>query len=403
MTFPNPDDPRLAEADRLTRQADGYDTHAEQLRDDANELRLTARRIRVRVAREPQASNPREPRFPQEPCEPRVPSNPREPRVPTPAEIQGESITPLKDRPDVMPCLRPDRNIENLAAVLEHERKRASRALHLFGLPLKPEGMTWAEYVSSEGPLYPAVGGETTEAHREDCTDPLCNCDLPMDTAESVQADAEQPQDAATRTRQYVVTFTSTETGEEWTSKFGPLVTYADADRYGRSVANARGNNADVANVTWRVRDTFEERDLRNPTITYTAVALKAPPTAPGKPSTVLVPLSGREDAFAVAAEFGEVLDRRSYLHVRVPGIADDVAQTISDLAMNESAGSEVTRLWQTCPVCNGHGIVVHGFFAYPAGQPFDSTSTGPDPCRRCEGTGTIIAPPPNTEGTNDG
>lgn len=54
-------DPRLTEADRLMRQADGFDQRAEQLRDEAMELRQAARRIRRRVSRE---SIPRDPRIP---------------------------------------------------------------------------------------------------------------------------------------------------------------------------------------------------------------------------------------------------------------------------------------------------------------------------------------------------
>jgi hypothetical protein len=46
----------------------------------------------------------------------------------------------------------------------------------------------------------------------------------------------------------------------------------------------------------------------------------------------------------------------------------------------------------QLCPVCVGHGVV-----PYPegiaAGQDFTSSSTGPWPCRRCKGIGTLPAP----------
>lgn len=52
-------DPRLTEADRLMRQADGFDARADDIRDEAMELRQTARRIRTRVNRE---SVPRTPR-----------------------------------------------------------------------------------------------------------------------------------------------------------------------------------------------------------------------------------------------------------------------------------------------------------------------------------------------------
>lgn len=65
--------------------------------------------------------------------------------------------------------------------------------------------------------------------------------------------------------------------------------------------------------------------------ITYTAVACKADPREPGKYPTVLVPWlndNGTDgvDVFAQAAQSGfEPLDRRNYLHVNVPNLADDV------------------------------------------------------------------------------
>jgi hypothetical protein len=52
-----PLDPRLVEADRLMKFADGLDAHADDLRGEAMELRQAARRIRGRVNRE------RDPRF----------------------------------------------------------------------------------------------------------------------------------------------------------------------------------------------------------------------------------------------------------------------------------------------------------------------------------------------------
>lgn len=48
---------------------------------------------------------------------------------------------------------------------------------------------------------------------------------------------------------------------------------------------------------------------------------------------------------------------------------------------------------WQVCPVCQGHGVVPHGFFTVPAGQSFTSSSTGPDRCKACHGQGMVVAP----------
>ena len=42
------------------------------------------------------------------------------------------------------------------------------------------------------------------------------------------------------------------------------------------------------------------------------------------------------------------------------------------------------------CPVCDGHGIVAAGFYASVTGVS-DGTSTAPEQCRACGGTGVII------------
>lgn len=45
------------------------------------------------------------------------------------------------------------------------------------------------------------------------------------------------------------------------------------------------------------------------------------------------------------------------------------------------------TVLWQTCPVCQGRGHVLGGFYGItPLG-------TGNEQCRRCGGSGTITQP----------
>jgi hypothetical protein len=49
---------------------------------------------------------------------------------------------------------------------------------------------------------------------------------------------------------------------------------------------------------------------------------------------------------------------------------------------------------WQKCPICKGHGIVPSGFYLYPEGQSFYSTSCSPEQCRTCLGTGKILEAP---------
>jgi len=51
---------------------------------------------------------------------------------------------------------------------------------------------------------------------------------------------------------------------------------------------------------------------------------------------------------------------------------------------------------YQVCPVCGDRGIVPQGFYVYPAGQGFSSTSTSPEECRCCNGKGKILEPKDN-------
>ena len=45
----------------------------------------------------------------------------------------------------------------------------------------------------------------------------------------------------------------------------------------------------------------------------------------------------------------------------------------------------------QVCPVCQGLGLVPHGFYMYPAQQEsFSSTNASPETCRACNGIGVI-------------
>ena len=49
---------------------------------------------------------------------------------------------------------------------------------------------------------------------------------------------------------------------------------------------------------------------------------------------------------------------------------------------------------WQKCPICEGHGIVSPGFYLYPEGTSFCITSTTPEQCQTCLGTGKILEAP---------
>ena len=44
----------------------------------------------------------------------------------------------------------------------------------------------------------------------------------------------------------------------------------------------------------------------------------------------------------------------------------------------------------QVCPVCNGKGIVPNGFYN-TTNPTYTSTSTAPEPCRTCCGSGMVI------------
>ena len=48
---------------------------------------------------------------------------------------------------------------------------------------------------------------------------------------------------------------------------------------------------------------------------------------------------------------------------------------------------------WQVCPVCEGKGIVPNGFYSYPVGQGFTSSSTAVEKCNSCQGTGMVVEP----------
>ena len=63
----------------------------------------------------------------------------------------------------------------------------------------------------------------------------------------------------------------------------------------------------------------------------------------------------------------------------------------------NDPLTDIVHNLWpapavvkQLCPVCQGHGIVPHGFYQYPAGQQFGDVRGDPERCRVCAGTGMV-------------
>lgn len=42
------------------------------------------------------------------------------------------------------------------------------------------------------------------------------------------------------------------------------------------------------------------------------------------------------------------------------------------------------------CPVCEGNGLVPAGFYDAPVGTPLTLSSTAPEKCRSCNGTGII-------------
>lgn len=44
------------------------------------------------------------------------------------------------------------------------------------------------------------------------------------------------------------------------------------------------------------------------------------------------------------------------------------------------------------CPVCDGKGLVPHGFYTAIGVESFTSSSISPEECRTCNGKGVIIA-----------
>lgn len=48
---------------------------------------------------------------------------------------------------------------------------------------------------------------------------------------------------------------------------------------------------------------------------------------------------------------------------------------------------------WQLCPVCAGKGTVACGFYRVSPGESFTTADTARDQCRRCGGSGTVVAP----------
>lgn len=54
----------------------------------------------------------------------------------------------------------------------------------------------------------------------------------------------------------------------------------------------------------------------------------------------------------------------------------------------------------QRCPVCYGKGIVAANFYLSPGPQ-WSSTSTAPEKCRSCHGTG-VVWPALDDEGERD-
>lgn len=42
------------------------------------------------------------------------------------------------------------------------------------------------------------------------------------------------------------------------------------------------------------------------------------------------------------------------------------------------------------CPVCQGTGLVPNGFYSNPGMPTYSSTSTSPETCKSCNGTGIV-------------
>lgn len=63
------------------------------------------------------------------------------------------------------------------------------------------------------------------------------------------------------------------------------------------------------------------------------------------------------------------------------------------------SAADPQTKAWAAipprrpwvCPVCQGKGIVPQGFY-HTLGETWGSTSTAPEQCRACNGSGVVRA-----------
>jgi hypothetical protein len=54
---------------------------------------------------------------------------------------------------------------------------------------------------------------------------------------------------------------------------------------------------------------------------------------------------------------------------------------------------SPVSQIPHRCPVCEGRGIVPHGFYVSPSNQQtYLSSSAAPEVCKSCAGTGVIFS-----------
>jgi hypothetical protein len=49
-----------------------------------------------------------------------------------------------------------------------------------------------------------------------------------------------------------------------------------------------------------------------------------------------------------------------------------------------------MTDRYQLCPVCRGHGVVSYPQGIAPDQPQYTTSSSGPWPCRRCNGVGTL-------------
>lgn len=46
--------------------------------------------------------------------------------------------------------------------------------------------------------------------------------------------------------------------------------------------------------------------------------------------------------------------------------------------------------MWQKCPICEGHGLVVGGFYDVNPGVQFYTSTRSQEMCRQCNGSGLI-------------